>query len=254
MRGHVCPTYPPYDLSIPDNRRVDAWLEEFRRYEKDGGLPRLSILRLPNDHTAGTRPGMPTPRAMIAENDQALGRIVEAISKSRFWKESAIFVLEDDAQNGADHIDAHRSVLLVASPYARRGALDPTMYTTSGVLRTIELILGLEPLSQYDAAATPMYAAFRSKPDARPFTARPPRVPLDEKNRPDAWGAEESVRMNLEEADRAPDLLLNEIVWRSVRGADQPMPAPMRASWVRPIEIEEEEEDDDGEGDAAESP
>jgi hypothetical protein len=120
-------------------------------------------------------------------------------------------------------------------------------------LRTIELILGLEPLSQYDAAATPMYAAFRSKPDARPFTALPPRVPLDEKNRPDAWGAEESVRMNLEEADRAPDLLLNEIVWRSVRGADQPMPAPMRASWVRPIDIEAEE-DDDGEGDAAESP
>ena len=217
-------------------------------------MPRLSILRLPNDHTAGTRPGMPTPRAMIAENDQALGRLVEAISKSRFWKESAIFVLEDDAQNGADHIDAHRSVLLMASPYARRGALDATMYTTSGVLRTIELILGLEPLSQYDAAATPMYAAFGSKPDVRPFTALPPRVPLDEKNRPDAWGAEESVRMNLEEADRAPDLLLNEIVWRSVRGADQPMPAPMRASWVRPIEIEEAEEVDEGEGDAAEAP
>ena len=254
VRGHVSPTYPPYDLSIPDNQRVDVWLEEFRRYEKDGGLPRLSILRLPNDHTAGTRPGMPTPRAMIAENDLALGRIVEAISKSRFWKESAIFVLEDDAQNGADHIDAHRSVLLMASPYARRGALDSTMYTTSGVLRTIEMILGLEPLSQYDAAATPMYAAFQSKPDARPFTVRPARVPLDEKNRPDAWGAEESTRMNLEEADRAPDLLLNEIVWRSVRGADQPMPAPMRASWVRPIDIEEEEEDADADGDAAESP
>jgi len=191
---------------------------------------------------------------MIAENDLALGRIVEAISKSRFWKESAIFVLEDDAQNGADHIDAHRSVLLMASPYARRGALDSTMYTTSGVLRTIEMILGLEPLSQYDAAATPMYAAFQSKPDARPFAVRPARVPLDEKNRPDAWGAEASAQMNLEEADRAPDLLLNEIVWRSVRGADQPMPAPMRASWVRPIDIEEEDEDADGDGDAAESP
>ncbi len=244
LRGHVCPDYPPYDLSIPDNKRVDAWLEEFRRFEKDGNLPRLSILRLGNDHTAGTRPGMPTPRAMIAENDLALGRVVEAISKSRFWKESAIFVLEDDAQNGPDHVDAHRSVLLVASPYTRRGALDSTLYTTSGVLRTIELILGLEPLSQYDASATPMYAAFQTTPDARPFTALAPRVSLEEKNRPDAWGADASLRMNLEEADRAPDLLLNEIVWRSVRGADRPMPAPMRASWIRATD-----EDDDEEGD-----
>ena len=246
LKAHVAPDFPPYDLTIPDNKRVDAWLEEFRRYEKDGNLPRLSILRLGNDHTAGTRPGMPTPRAMIAENDLALGRVVEAISKSRFWKESAIFVLEDDAQNGPDHVDAHRSVLLVASPYARRGALDSTLYTTSGVLRTIELILGLEPLSQYDAAATPMYGAFQTTPDTRPFAARPARVPIDEKNRPDAWGAEASVSMNLEEADRAPDLLLNEIVWRSVRGADQPMPAPMRASWVRPLP-EDDEEDEEGE-------
>src|SRR4029450_1679983 len=137
---------------------------------------------------------------------------------------------------------------------ARCGPLASTMYTTSGVLRTIEMILGLEPLSQYDAAATPMYAAFQSKPDTRPFTVRPARVPLDEKNRPDAWGAEESARMNLEEADRAPDLLLNEIVWRSVRGADQPMPAPMRARWVRPIDLEESEEDEDDEGHSAESP
>ena len=249
LRAHICPTFPPYDLSIPDNRRVDVWLEEFRRFEKDGGLPRLSILRLGNDHTVGTRPGRPTPRAMIAENDFALGRVVEAISKSRFWKESAIFVLEDDAQNGADHVDAHRSVLLMASPYARRGAVDSTLYTTSGTLRTIELILGLEPLSQYDSAATPMYAAFQTQPDARPYTLRPARVPLDEKNRTDAWGAEASAAMDLEEADRAPDLLLNEIVWRSVRGADSPMPAPMRASWVRPIEGDEEEEDE-----AAESP
>ena len=250
LRGHTCPTYTPYDLSIPDGQRVDEWLEEFRKFEKDGGLPRLSILRLGNDHTAGTRQGMPTPRAMIAENDLALGRFVEAISKSRFWKESAIFILEDDAQSGADHVDAHRSVLLMVSPYARRGAVDSTLYTTSGTLRTIELILGLEPLSQLDAAATPMYAAFQTKADTRPYTARPARVPLDEKNRPDAWGAEASAAMNLEEADRAPDLLLNEIVWRSVRGADSPMPAPMRASWVRPIAGDEVEDGDEPEDSA----
>lgn len=243
LRGHVCPNYPPYDLSIPDNRRVDAWLEEFRRFEKDGGLPRFSIIRLGNDHTVGTRPGMPTPRAMVAENDFALGRVVEAISRSRFWKESAVFVLEDDAQNGPDHVDAHRSVALVASPYARRGAVDSTLYTTCGMLRTMELILGLEPMSQCDAAATPMFGAFRTKSDLRPYAHRKPKVSLDETNRSDAWGSKASVEMNLEEADRAPDLLLNEIVWRSVRGGDSPMPPPVRAVWVRPLEEDDEDPD-----------
>jgi YVTN family beta-propeller protein len=242
LKGRVHPDYPPYDLKIPDNRRVDVWLQEFRRFEQSGELPRLSILRLGNDHTAGTRPGYPTPRAMIAENDLALGRIVEAISKSRFWKESAIFVLEDDAQNGPDHVDAHRSVALVASPWARRGALDSTLYTTAGMLRTIELILGLPPMSQYDAAATPMYGAFQTKPDLTPYTRREPRVPLDEMNEPTAWGAAASLAMNLEEADRAPDLELNEILWKSVRGADSPMPPPVRAAFVWPVEEEDEDE------------
>ncbi len=238
LTGRVSPTYPPYDLSIPDARRVDAWLEEFRKFEKDRKLPRLSILRLGNDHTAGARPGFPTPRAMIAENDRALGRLVEAISKSRFWKESAIFVLEDDAQNGPDHVDAHRSVALVASPYAKRGAVDSTLYTTSAMLRTIELILGLPPMSQYDAAATPMYGAFRQRPDPSPFTAREPRVSVAELNAPGAFGAEASLAMDLDEADRAPDRELNEIIWRSVRGAGSAMPPPVHASFVRPLELE----------------
>ncbi len=181
LRGKVHPTYPPYDLSIPDNERVDVWLEEFRRFEKEGGLPRLNIIRLGNDHTEGTRPGALTPTAMVAENDLALGRLVEAISKSRFWPESAILVLEDDAQNGPDHVDAHRSVLLVASPWAKRGAVDSTLYTTSGVLRTIELILGLPPMSQYDAAATPMFAAFGREAGPRPLrrAPRPRRHPRE---------------------------------------------------------------------------
>ncbi|MEP6995531.1 MAG: bifunctional YncE family protein/alkaline phosphatase family protein, partial [Acidobacteriota bacterium] len=224
LAGRICPDYPPYDLSIPDGRRVDVWLREFRQFEIDGNLPRLSILRLGNDHTAGTRPGYPTPTAMIAENDAALGRIVEAISKSRYWKESAIFVLEDDAQNGPDHVDAHRSVALVASPWARRAAVDSTLYTTSGMLRTIELILGLAPMSQYDAAATPMYGAFQERPDSKTFTARPAQASTGEKNDASAFGAEASLAMDLEEADRAPDFELNEIIWRSVRGAQSPMP------------------------------
>jgi hypothetical protein len=242
LRGLVHPAYPPYDLSIPDNRRIDVWEEEFKAFEKTGDLPRLSILRLGNDHTAGTRPGYPTPRAMVAENDVALGRLVETISKSRFWKESAIFVLEDDAQNGPDHVDAHRSVLLVASPFARRGAVDSTLYTTSGVLRTIELILGLPPLSQYDAAATPMYGAFQPRPDPRTYAKREARIPLDETNDPQAPGAAASLAMNLEEADRAPDLELNEIVWKAVKGKDAVMPPPVRAAFVRRVEEDDEDE------------
>ena len=236
LSGFVCPDYFPYDLSIPDARRVDVWLREFREFEANGKLPRLSILRLGNDHTAGTRPGFPTPRAMIAENDAALGRLLEAISKSRYWKESAVFVLEDDAQNGPDHVDAHRSVALVASPWTKRGAVDSTLYTTSGMLRTIELILGLPPMSQYDAAATPMYRAFADTPDPRPFTALPARIPLDEKNDPAAYGAEASLRMDISEADRVPERELNEILWRSVHGADAPVPPPVRAGFVRPLE------------------
>ncbi len=245
LQGKVHPSYPPYDLSIPDSDRVDVWLEEFRRFEEEGGLPRLSIVRLGNDHTEGTRPGALTPRAMVAENDLALGRLVEAVSKSRFWPKSAIFVLEDDAQNGPDHVDAHRSVLLVASPWTRRGAVDSTLYTTSGVLRTIELVLGLPPMSQYDAAATPLFAAFQATPDLRPYDARPARIDLRERNREDAPGAEASLRMNMIEADLAPERELNEILWKSVKGRDAVMPPPVRAAFVRPVKEDDEE---DGEG------
>jgi YVTN family beta-propeller protein len=243
LEGKVHPSFAPFDLSIPDNQRVDVWLEELRRFEKEGGLPQLNILHLGNDHTTGTTPGDPTPRAFVAENDLALGRFVEAVSKSRFWPESAIFVLEDDAQNGPDHVDAHRSVLLVASPWTRRAAVDHTLYTTSGVLRTIELILGLPPMSQYDAAATPLSAAFASRPDLTPYAARPARVSLEERNEPDAPGAQASLRMDFAGADLTPERELNEILWKSVRGADAVMPPPVRAAFVRPVADADDEQD-----------
>jgi len=186
---------------------------------------------------------------MVAENDLALGRLVEAITNSRYWKESAIFVLEDDAQAGPDHVDCHRSIALVVSPFARRRAVDSTLYTTSGMLRTIELVLGLEPMSQYDAAATPMYGAFQPTPVLTPFDRRPPRVPLDERNDWNAPGAQASLRMNLEQVDRAPEQELNEILWKSVRGAHAQMPPPRRTAFVRPIVDDEgEDEDEAGEG------
>ena len=169
---------------------------------------------------------------MIAENDHALGRLVDAITHSTYWKESAIFVLEDDAQNGPDHVDAHRSPALVISPFTKRRVTDSTLYTTSSVLRTMELILGLEPMSQYDAAAPAMYSLFQPVPDTEPFAVLTPRVSVTEINAPSAFGAAASMKMNLEEADMAPEIELNEILWRSVRGADSPMPPPRRAAFV----------------------
>ncbi len=154
LDGHVAPYYESWDLHVPDARRIDAWLEEFDKFEADGTLPALSIVRLPNDHTSGVSAGFPTPRAMIAENDQALGRLVDVISHSKYWNDSAIFVLEDDAQNGPDHVDAHRSVAFVVSPFVKRGSVDSTLYTTSATLRTMELILGLPPMSQYRRVGT----------------------------------------------------------------------------------------------------
>jgi YVTN family beta-propeller protein len=234
LAGAISPEFAPFDMDISDQVRADAWLQEFKAFEASGGLPRLTVMRLPRDHTAGTRVGSVTPRSMVADNDLALGRIVDAISHSRFWKESAIFVLEDDAQNGPDHVDAHRSVLLVASPFVRRGAVDHTLYTTSGVLRTIELVLGLPPMTQYDAGATPLYNAFVAQPDTRPYAVVAARIPLDERNKRGAPGAAESAAMDFSAPDRAPDLLLNEVIWKSVKGTQAVMPPPRRAAFVKP--------------------
>jgi YVTN family beta-propeller protein len=251
LAGLVHPSYPPFDLAVPDAERADIWLEEFKTFERDGNLPRLSIIRLGNDHTNGTSPGTPTPRAMVADNDLAFGRIVEAISHSRYWKDSVILAVEDDAQNGPDHIDAHRSVLMCISPFSRRRAVDSTLYTTSGVLRTIELILGLPPMSQYDAAATPMYNAFQATPDTAPFTHHPARVALDERNDWSSPGARASLRMNLRDADRAPELELNEILWQSVHGAGSVMPPPRRTGFIRSIDGGDEDEPESGDNDRA---
>jgi YVTN family beta-propeller protein len=241
LKGLINPDYPPWNLSIPDNRRVDVWIEEFHRFEQDGSLPRLSIIYLPQDHTSGTDPGYPVPRAMVAENDLALGRVVEEISHSRFWKESAIFILEDDAQDGPDHVDAHRSVGLIVSPYSKHGTVDSTMLTTCGFLRTMELILGIEPMSQYDAAATPAFNSFQETPDSQPFEHLPAQIPLDERNAANAYGAAESMAMDLTQPDRIPMRAMNELLWKSIKGADSTMPPPVHAAFLRPIDEPEKE-------------
>jgi YVTN family beta-propeller protein len=228
LKGHFSPTYPTLNLDwrTRDIDRAAAFIEEFSRFADEGTVPRLNIIQLPNDHTAGTLPGRPTPRAMVADNDLGLARIIEAISRSPIWEEAAVFVVEDDSQSGPDHIDAHRTVSLVASPYARRGYVDHTMYDTVSILRTIELILGIPPMSQYDAAAIPMFNAFHEVPDFSPYVALPNLVPLDELNTEDSFGAELSKKMNFAELDAAPEDLLNEIIWKSIKGADSEMPRP----------------------------
>ncbi|WP_435017785.1 bifunctional YncE family protein/alkaline phosphatase family protein [Tundrisphaera sp. TA3] len=235
LQGHFDPGFRGYDLNYPDVRRADRFLEELAGFEKAGEMPRLIILRLPNDHTSGTRPGSPTVSAMVADNDLALGRIVEGLSKSRFWPKLAIFVVEDDAQNGSDHVDAHRTVALAISPYIKKGSVDSSMYSTSSMLRTMELILGLDPMSQFDAAARPMAASFTTEPDLAPYVHRPARIDLEARNTRDTVGAAESMKLDLDEAeDRADDLAFNEIIWKAVRGADSVMPPPVRSAFVLP--------------------
>jgi hypothetical protein len=178
---------------------------------------------------------MRTPTAMVADNDLALGMIVEEISKSMFWKDTAIFSIEDDAQDGSDHVDAHRTVALVISPYTKRHAVDNTMYSSVSMLRTIELILGLKPMSQFDAAALPMYNSFTAEANTSPYIHKVPGTKLDEINLATAYGARRSLAMNLSKEDKAPEREFNEIIWKAVRGADSPMPPPVHAAFIRPI-------------------
>lgn len=227
LKGHISMKYPPLtSMFVQDQVRANVFIEELEQFIQDNNVPRLNILSLPRDHTLGTRPGAHSPRSMMADNDLALGRIVEAISNSPIWKESVVFVIQDDSQNGPDHIDSHRTVSLIASPYAKRSFVDHTMYDTVSILRTIELILGLQPMSQYDAAAMPMFDAFQDTPDFTPYKALANTYPLDEFNKRDSYGAELSEKMNFAEIDAAPEELLNEIIWKSIKGVDSEMPRP----------------------------
>ena len=182
-------------------------------------------LFLPADHTNGTRPGSPTPRAMVADNDLALGMVVEAVSKSKFWPKTCIVVTEDDPQNGFDHVDGHRTVGLAISPYTKRKAVDSTCYNQTGMVKTIELILGLPPMTQLDLSATPMRGCFTETADHTPYAAEKNRIPLDEMNKPldqlkgkEREFAQKSIELDFDVEDRADEDTLNRILWFSVRG------------------------------------
>jgi len=231
LTPYNCPTYPGFTGKIPDVYRAREFVRELHEFEANGNFPSFMTLLLPNDHTVGVNENSPTPNAAVADNDLALGQIVEAVSKSRFWKETVIFVIQDDPQSGLDHVDGKRTVALCVSPYTKRGEVISTHYNQNSILRTIELILDLPPMTQFDLVAEPMTDCFTDKPDLTPYTARPNIIPLDQMNPKlstlkgkQLYWARKSMAMPLDEADEAEDDVLNRIIWYAVRGYDTPYP------------------------------
>jgi YVTN family beta-propeller protein len=237
LRAHLDTDYIGWDLDVPDVQRAEQFLAELRQFDQEGNLPNFLIFSLPNDHTSGTSPGAPTPEAQVADNDLAFGRIVDAISHSRFWPESCIFAIEDDPQSGWDHVSGYRTTAYVISPYCKRGSVVSTQYNQISLLRTMELILGLPPMNQMDATATPMSDCFSNQPDFAPFVAVSNNVPLDQMNPepkriPNALLRKDalvSARLPLSKPDQCPDDLLNRILWRATKGTAIPYP-----SWATP--------------------
>jgi YVTN family beta-propeller protein len=241
--------YPSYSTVIPDVIRAQLLTADIRDWDKTGTMPNLVIAALPSDHTAGTDPAFTTPRAMVADNDMAVGQIVEALTHTRFWKNMAIFIVEDDAQNGVDHVDGHRTVALAVSPYIRRHSIDSTFYSHQSILKTIELMLGLPTLSLFDLIANDMRASFRDEPDFSPYVAVKPEQSLFENNPPLSAlkgaaksAASASSRMRWGIPDAAPTERLNRILWGQVRGWDTPYPTPKSAVFA-PLALDVEDRD-----------
>jgi hypothetical protein len=231
LEPYICPTFVGFPNIVPDVYRAAEFIKELEGFEKNNDFPNFIIMLLPNDHTSGTRPGLPTPRAAVADNDLALGQIVEAISQSKFWNETCILVTEDDPQAGLDHVDGHRTVGLVISPYTKRGEVVSTYYSQINMVRTIENILGLPPMNQFDYAAEPMSDCFTDMPDFTPYKALPANIPLDELNPPleslageARYWAEMSLQQDLDDVDRIDEDTFNRILWYSVKGNNVPYP------------------------------
>ena len=232
---HFHPTFPSYSLAIMDTTRLRIWKTEFETMVKENRVPQFNTLRLGNDHTEGLRIGRPTPYAHVADNDLAVGQLIETLSKSPIWNETAVFILEDDAQNGADHVDAHRSTAYVAGGFVKRNYVDHTAYSTSSMLRTMELILGLSPMSQYDAAAMPMWRCFDSVAKPSDFKAISPNVDLRTKNVARNEWQRKSELFNFEKEDANNDVAFNLVLWHGLKGDKIPFPGPTRAAFVYPI-------------------
>ncbi|MGF7081375.1 bifunctional YncE family protein/alkaline phosphatase family protein [Mucilaginibacter sp. UYCu711] len=242
LQGHMGPHSPGFNTKIKDQVRADAWIHDFDSLLNIKAVPQFNTLRISDDHTSGQKKGEYSPIAAVADNDLAVGRIVEHLSQSPIWNESVVFILEDDAQAGPDHIDAHRSPAFIVGPYVKRNAVVHSMYTTSGMLRTMELILGLPPMSQYDAAALPFYECFTSKPDLTKYQLIPAQVDIDARNVAVNESSRRSEFFNLANEDKVPDRDMNEVIWKAVKGENSVMPAPKRSAFVI---LEKKKKDDD---------
>ncbi|GAA4319105.1 bifunctional YncE family protein/alkaline phosphatase family protein [Compostibacter hankyongensis] len=244
LKGHYVRHYPAFNLHIADTTRYRIWEKDFDSLVAAHALPQLMTVYFPNDHTEGVKAGRPTPFAHVADNDLAIGMFLEHISKSPVWKESVVFVLEDDAQNGPDHVDAHRSPAYIAGGYVKRHFVDHTLYSTSSIIRTIELILGMPPMTQYDAAATPMWRSFAAHVDTTDFNSLPANVDLKETSPGGTPLARMSADLDFSREDVIPDQIMNNITWKAVKGQDAVMPMPVRAAFVRPVKDTDDDDDD----------
>ncbi|HEX4203673.1 MAG TPA: bifunctional YncE family protein/alkaline phosphatase family protein [Ktedonobacteraceae bacterium] len=225
--GHFDPKYRTFDSNYREADRIAEWQREFQQFVAQNNMPQLEIMRLPNDHTQGTTPGKLTPQAAVAENDQGVGQLIDTLSHSKYWASTAVFVTEDDAQNGPDHVDAHRTESVVVSPYTShaRPTADHTLYDTAAMVRTMELILNMKPLSQYDANAMPMWSDFTNKPNLTPYNVRAESIPVTQVNSTATYGAQASAKMDFSQEDHIPMDQLNQILWHAIKGAHTPYPS-----------------------------
>lgn len=234
LKDHFCENYVGWDMSIRDTVRFSWWKKDFEELLAAGNVPQFNSIRFGNDHTEGLKLGRPTPKAHAADNDLAVGMFVDYLSHSPIWNESVVIILEDDAQNGPDHVDAHRTTAYIAGGFVKQGFVDHTMYSTSSALRTIELILGLPPMSQYDAAAEPMWRCFEKTASHPLFDALPNLVDLNLKNTAETSMSRLSETFDFSVEDRIPDDQFNKIIWAAIKGMDSPCPAPVRAGFFTP--------------------
>ncbi|MEP6684717.1 MAG: bifunctional YncE family protein/alkaline phosphatase family protein [Parafilimonas sp.] len=241
LKNHICPYYTGWDLKVRDTVRLNQWKKDFDSLIAINALPHLNTLRFPNDHTAGLGKNRYTPFSYVAENDLAVGLFVDYLSKSSIWKQSVVFILEDDAQDGPDHVDAHRSTAYITGGFVKRHYVDHTMYSTTSVLRTIELILGIPPMSQYDASSPSMWRCFQSTPDITPYNAKPLQYDINQKNIAENAWQRKSETFDFSKEDIIPDREFTEVIWKAVKGADAIVPAPKRAAFVK----QNKQKDDD---------
>ncbi len=231
LKNHIPASYTGWNLSVRDTVRFRQWKQDFDSLLAANALPQLSTIRFGNDHTEGLSRGKPTPFAHVADNDLAVGMFVDYLSHSKVWKESLVIIVEDDAQNGPDHVDAHRSPAYLAGGFVKKGFVDHTAYTTTSMLRTIELILGLPPMSQYDASATPVWRSLNNSPDHPPFVARPSQIDLNLKNLAENIWQRKSEQFDFSKEDRADDAGFNEVIWKAVKGINSQCPPAVHAAF-----------------------